>query len=262
MLRWPASPNANGSSFPAIAWTRSWCSRGEKGSVRSGAQSWAQAAHPELDRYDRFVVFDASTDTSVAVDATDIRRARDTCAKLFAQSEAAPPTRKTSTTRLFVSGAKDLVLFGLLTDHSADIIEIKRSADAATAACLGTLFYTGEVATWRAAQDGTTLLAGGSKLGLSWSVAEAMIDKASALIAKGGLREAACREGLRGREDDELVTNTYLGVQPVKLCEAPAAKPSRKLRAAPGFPGVNVLKDPDQLTSSFSKGDAREKAAR
>ena len=104
--------------------------------------------------------------------------------------------------------------------------------------------YTGEVATWRAAQDGTTLLAGGSKLGLSWSVAEAMIDKASALIAKGGLREAACREGLRGREDDELVTNTYLGVQPVKLCEAPAAKPSRKLRAAPGFPGSECPQRP------------------
>ena len=233
-----------------------------KGSVRSGARSWAQAAHPDLDRYDRFVVFDASTDKSTAVDVSDIRRARDACAKLFPQSEADPPARKRSTTRLFVSGAKELLLFGLLTDHSVDVIQIRKPAGRDTAKCVGTLFYTGEVAAWRAAQDGTTLLAGGSTLGLSWSVAEAMTDKASALIARGGLREAACREGLRGREDDELITNTYLGVQPVKLCEAAAAKPSRKLRAAPGFPGVNVIKDPDQVTSSFSKGDAREKAAR
>jgi hypothetical protein len=226
-----------------------------KGAARSGTRSLEQAAQPDIDRYDRFLVFDARTDEAVAIDASAIRSERTACAQIFGQKDQALAPRKGSTTRLFVAKAKDLLLFGLQSDHSVDLIQIRNAGGHGTAACVGLLLYSDDVVAFRAAQDGHTLLAGGRNLGLSWSVAEKVSSKAVALAKQGGLLEAACEEGLRGHESptDDWATTTYLGVQPVTLCDGTPARSAVKQRGSSVLPGVDLDLDRENLPGAFTK---------
>jgi hypothetical protein len=252
-----AMASATGSSSLARVWIRSWCSHPARGLPVPARDPWNRRRSPISIATTAF----SSSTPGPTKRSPSMRRPSEACAQIFGQKDQTLAPRKGSTTRLFVARAKDLLLFGLQSDHSVDLIQIRNAGGRGTAACVGLLLYSDDVVAFRAARDGHTLLAGGRNLGLSWSVAEKVSSKAVALAKEGGLLEAACEEGLRGHESptDDWATTTYLGVQPVTLCDGTPARSAVKQRGSSVLPGVDVDLDRKNLPSAFTKEGSVQK---
>ena len=209
--------------------------------ARPGTRSFQQAAEPDVDQFERFIVFDAAADESVPVNARTLRDVRRACASRMAAGEP-DAARKSPTSRMFVAGERNRLLFGLQTGRSVDLLEVRNNGSATT--CAGILLDTGDVSVWRTARNGKTLLAASNNVGLSWNVDE-NTQAIAASLTKQDLVAVACARGLRGHEspNDELtaVTTTYLGEQVTKLCGDEANQVTdNKERPAAQFPGVDV----------------------
>lgn len=193
-------------------------------SGRSGERPIGLASQPDMDRFERFIVFDVATNQGINIETEDLAVRREACAKSSGQIVSPGTARKRSASRLFVSGAKDAILVGVLADHSLDLMRFDKTGGTPT--CVGTLFFSNDVDRWKATVDGKMVLAGGTNveggiLGAVWQVTKPTSDAASE-FRKGDMVKVACERGLSSYEkaSKDSIVAKYLGEVPGTLCAA------------------------------------------
>lgn len=228
--------------------------KAKAGGPRAGTRGQQSPAERDVEQFERFVVFDVLADHAFYIDTQWLRNVRKACSSGFGTNELGG-ARKRSASRLFVTGDKGALLFGLQTDRSVDLVKFSNVNGINSATCVGILLDAGDVDAWRTAWNGNTLLATSPSFGLSWDVSETTESRARKILQRGPVA-AACDQGLRGHEgpDDELTSSVtmYLGAQRRKLCDGPGNVVEAKQRAAVQFPAVDVTTKGD-LPSALKK---------
>lgn len=201
-----------------------------------GGQSYSQASRPEIDRLERFVIFDVATNEGIVLGKDELMTARSGCSDPLKQRATPGPARASQRSQLFVSGANQSILLGVLTDNTLDLMRSGKKTALPT--CIGTLLVGEKVDGWKATPDGKTVLAAGVQQVSTWNVSKPFGETAEELMKdKGGLRNQACSSGVKELEasKEPSIVKAYLGEQAVPVCEVERNPGTRRVRAGPGF---------------------------